>query len=120
MRQTVGLILIATAVMSCAMIAPVLLNFSRPYERAYDDRAFPALSGYALKPTSNIACPEVGDNSNLREIFQNAAVRYFDIAQIVIDRPCHTGRLCVVDSKRIALARFVEDDHLLLAPRSRW
>ena len=54
MRRTFRIILIATALMTCAVIAPVLLNFSSLYARVYDDRRFPALSRYALEPTPGI------------------------------------------------------------------
>jgi hypothetical protein len=55
MRQIARLTVIATTVMTCAVIAPVLLNFSSLYARVYDDRRFPALSRYALEPTPDIA-----------------------------------------------------------------
>jgi hypothetical protein len=55
MRQIARLTVIATMVMTCAAIAPVLLNFSSLYARVYDDRRFPALSRYALEPTPDIA-----------------------------------------------------------------
>ena len=54
MRRTVRIILIATALTTCAAVAPVLVNFSSLYARVYDDRRFPALSRYALEPTPDI------------------------------------------------------------------
>jgi hypothetical protein len=55
MRRTVRFILIATTVMTCAIIAPVLFDFSSLYARVYDDRRFPALSRYEFEPTPDIA-----------------------------------------------------------------
>jgi hypothetical protein len=54
MRPTVRTVLIATVLMTCAVVAPVLLNFSSLYARVYNDRRFPALSRYALEPTPDI------------------------------------------------------------------
>jgi hypothetical protein len=64
MWRTLRFILIATTVMTCAMIAPVLFNFSNLYTRIYDDRRFPALSRYALKPAPDIAL--VGSSMTFR------------------------------------------------------
>jgi hypothetical protein len=64
MRRTVGIILIATILMACAVVAPVLLNFSSLYARVYDDRRFPALSRYALEPTPDIVL--VGSSMTFR------------------------------------------------------
>jgi hypothetical protein len=64
MRRTFRIILIATALMTCAVIAPVLLNFSSLYARVYDDRRFPALSRYALEPTPGIVL--VGSSMTFR------------------------------------------------------
>jgi hypothetical protein len=64
MRRTLGFLLIATTVITCAIIAPVLFNFSSLYARVYDDRRFPALSRYALERTPDIAL--VGSSMTFR------------------------------------------------------
>jgi hypothetical protein len=57
-------VLIAAVLMTCAVVAPVLLNFSSLYARVYDDRRFPALSRYALEPTPKIVL--VGSSMTFR------------------------------------------------------
>ena len=75
MRQPVRLILIATTVMTCAVITPVHLNFSSLYARVYDDRRFPALSRYALEPTPDIALVGSSMTARLYEGYFNTRLR---------------------------------------------
>jgi len=64
MWRTVRIVLIASVLMACAVVAPVLLHFSSLCARVYEDRRLPALSRYALEPTPSIVL--VGSSMTFR------------------------------------------------------
>jgi hypothetical protein len=80
MRRTLRFTLIAAAVAACAMVAPVLFNFSSLYARVYDDRRFPTLSRYALEPIPNIVLVGSSMTFRLYEGYFQTGVRNISIS----------------------------------------
>lgn len=80
MPRTVRIVLIAAILMTCAVVAPVLPNFSSLYARVYEDRRFPALSRYALEPTPDIVLVGSSMTFRLYEGYFQAKLRNISIS----------------------------------------